>query len=110
MLKKKKSEVKRIELTEREERLVANQDRISNIYERLCEVDGCCNVLYCALTCGGDQPEYEYIKQSVYVMTERLLEIKEKLGEYLKQCKELGIYAVKTIDIPEPDFMNNEQL
>lgn len=82
--------------------LETNEDKIKEIYESIVEVESYCNILYCASGNENEVPEWDDIKNSLYILLEYIEKLKEKTSDYINHCEESGIFKSSGNDISKP--------
>ena len=75
-----------------EEAKVKFEDQIMTIAQGINEIEGCCNIISCATTNEYDPPKNQDIDNSVTILKEYVLKIKEKIEEHIEYCEDLGIF------------------
>ena len=74
-----------------EETKIKFEDQIMSIAQGIYEIEGCCNVISSAATNEFDPPKIQDIENSVAILKEYVLKIKEKTKNHIKYCENLGI-------------------
>ncbi len=67
------------------------EDQIMSIAQGIDKIEGCCNVISCATTNEYDPPEIQDIDNSVMILQEYVLKLKEKFKEHIQFCEKIGI-------------------
>ena len=63
-----------------------------SIAQEINEIEGCCNIISCATTNEYDPPRNQDIDNSVTILKEYVLKIKEKIEKHIEYCEKIGIF------------------
>ncbi len=85
-----------IELTE--EIKIKFEDQIMSISQRIDEIEGCCNIISAAINNEFDPPSIKDIDNSITILKEYVLKIKEKMEKHTNLCEKLGIFNISPDD------------
>ena len=80
-----------IELTK--EIALQHEDRIKDIFERVCELYSFSNILYSAVSNKNDAPAIDDFENSIYMLMEHLETLKNDLFKHVEFCEESGLFG-----------------
>lgn len=78
-----------------------SEDLIADILGRVAELGSYSNVLYCALANEYETIEQNDVKNTVYILCEALIEVKNDIEKYINYCEETGIFTNSDNEIPK---------
>jgi len=76
-----------------------NEDLIVDIYGKVTELGSYSNILYYALSNEHEKIEQNDIKNTVYILCEALINVRNDIEKYINYCEDTGIFNKSDNDI-----------